>query len=153
MISSINWIFLWTIAIQNRLKPSVTEKRRNKAKDLTSNSVRLKFVKKANMPNSIEYLGYIKYYSSSSPRSVKSPSNSVRYNCKKICGWLRRPKTILEIRKKTHFSRWSTILLFTSFSKILLTTMRPSNSLENKTPFDTYWRVQLVCRKFRLTVL
>ena len=23
--------------------------------------------------------------------------------------------------------------------------MRPSNNLENKTPKDTYWRVQLVC--------
>ena len=27
--------------------------------------------------------------------------------------------------------------------------MRPSNNLENKTPSDTYWRVQLVCTKFQ----
>ena len=25
--------------------------------------------------------------------------------------------------------------------------MKPSNDLENKTPSDTYWRVQLVCMK------
>ena len=25
--------------------------------------------------------------------------------------------------------------------------MRPFNNLENKTPSDTYWRVQLVCKK------
>ena len=25
--------------------------------------------------------------------------------------------------------------------------MRPSNNLENKTPSDTYWRVQLVLKK------
>ena len=25
--------------------------------------------------------------------------------------------------------------------------MRPSNNLENKTPSDKYWRVQLVCMK------
>ena len=63
-------------------------------------------------------------YSSSSPRPVKSPSNSLRYNCQKICSWLRTSKTILEIRKWPYFSRWSTILLFTSFSRTLLTTKR-----------------------------
>ena len=56
-------------------------------------------------------------------------------------------------QKRPHFSRWSTILLFTSFSKTLLTTgrwltgqlflavgleMRPSNSLENKNLWGTY---------------
>ena len=25
--------------------------------------------------------------------------------------------------------------------------MKPSNNVENKTPSDTYWRVQLVCKK------
>ena len=25
--------------------------------------------------------------------------------------------------------------------------MKPSNNLENKTPYDTYWRVQLLCKK------
>ena len=55
------------------------------------------------MPNPVKSLGYIKCYSSSSPRPVKSPSNSIRYNCKKICSGSRRPKPILEIRKKAKF--------------------------------------------------
>ena len=25
--------------------------------------------------------------------------------------------------------------------------MKPSNNVENKTPPDTYWRIQLVCKK------
>ena len=76
------------------------------------------------IPNPAKSLGYIKCYSSSSPRSAKSPSNSIRRNCQKICSWLRRSKTILEMAKRPHFSRWSTILLFTSFSKTLLTIER-----------------------------
>ena len=36
----------------------------------------------------------IKWYSSGSPRLVNSPSNSIRYNCKKIYCWSRRTKTI-----------------------------------------------------------
>ena len=53
----------------------------------------LKFVKKTSMPNPVKSLGYIKCYNSSSPRPVKSPSNSIRYNYEKICSWSRRPKT------------------------------------------------------------
>ena len=109
----------------------------------------------------------------SSPRPVESPSTSIRYNCQKICSWLRRPKSILEIRKNSHFSRRLTSLLFTSFSNTLLTierrltgqyllavdlspifwiegpAMRPSNNLENETASDTYWIVQLVCIKIQ----
>ena len=87
MNSSINWIFLWRLPIQNHLKPSITEKRRNKAKYLTWNSIRRKFEKKTSMTNPVKSLGCIKCYSSSSPRPVKSPSNSMRYNCKKIRCW------------------------------------------------------------------
>ena len=65
--------------------------------------LRLRFLKKAGMLNSVESLGYIKCYSSSIPRPVKSPGNSIRYNCKKICSWSRRPKTIPEIRKKATY--------------------------------------------------
>ena len=61
-------------------------------------------MKSTSMPNSVESLGYIKYYSSSNPRPVKCSSNSIRHNCQKIYSWLRRPKTIMEIRKKTHIS-------------------------------------------------
>ena len=82
--SNINWIFFWKLPIQNHSKSSITEKRRNKAKYLTWSSIRLKFVKKTNMPNPVKSLGYIKCFSSSSPRLVKSTSNFTRYNCKKI---------------------------------------------------------------------
>ena len=94
-------------------------KRRNKAKYLTWNFIRSKFMKKTSMPNPVKSIGYIKYYSSSSPRPVKSPSNCITYNCQKICSWSRRPKTILDWKsaKRPHVSKWSTILLFTSFWK------------------------------------
>ena len=73
-------------------------KKKNKAKYLAWNSIRRKFMKKTGSTNSVENLGYIRCYSSSSPRPVKSLSNSVTHNCQKICSWSRRPKTILEIR-------------------------------------------------------
>ena len=44
-----------------------------------------------------------KCQSSSGPRPIKSASNSIRYNCEKICSRSRRPRTILEIRKKATF--------------------------------------------------
>ena len=83
---------------------------------------RLKFVRKTNMPNPIKSLEYMNHYSLNSPRPVISPGNYIRHNCQKICCWSIRPKTILEIKKRPYFPRWSTILLFTSFSKTLLTT-------------------------------
>ena len=97
-------------------KLSITEKRRNKSKYLTRKSIRFKFVKKTSMPNPVKTLGYITCYS--------TIRYSIRYNCKKICSWSRRIKTILEIRKKAVFLWVSTNLLFTSFSKTLLTTER-----------------------------
>ena len=101
--SSINRIFLWKRPIQNHSKPSITEKRKNKAKYLTLNSITIKLVKKTSMPNPLKSLGYIKWYSSGTSRPVKSPSNSIWYNCQKICCWSRGPKTILEIRKAAIF--------------------------------------------------
>ena len=88
------------LCIQNHLKSSITEKRQNKAKCVIWNCIRLKFMKKTSMPYTVKSLGYIKCYSSGSPRFVKSPRNSFRYNCHKICIWLRRPEIILEIRKE-----------------------------------------------------
>ena len=49
--SSIYWIFLWELPIQNDLHLSTTEKGRNKVKYLTWNSIRLKSVRKTSMPN------------------------------------------------------------------------------------------------------
>ena len=60
-------------------------------------------LKNTSMPNPAEGLGHITCFSSSSPRSIKSPSNSIRSNCQKICSSSRRPNTILEIRKNTIF--------------------------------------------------
>ena len=36
-----------------------------------------------------------------SPKPIKSPSNSIRYNCQKICNRSKRPKTTLE--KKPYY--------------------------------------------------
>ena len=102
--SSMNWIFLRRLTIQNHSKLSITEKRQNKAKYLTWNSIGLKFVKKTSIPNPVKSLKCIKCYSSSSPRPIKSPSNSTRYNCQKIWSWSRTPKTIQETWKKGHIS-------------------------------------------------
>ena len=62
--SSINWIILQRFLIQNHMKLPITEKRRNKAIYLTWNSIRLKFVKKTSMPNSVKSPGYTKCYRS-----------------------------------------------------------------------------------------
>ena len=75
--------------------------------------------------------------------------------------------------KRPHFYKWSTILLFTGFSKTSITSkkktnrvvvfscrpfinigpsMRPFNNLENKVPSDTYSRFQLVCIKIQVYI-
>ena len=69
-----------------------------KTKHPTWSSVRFQFVKKTSMPQPAESLGYFKCYRSSSPRPLKNPSSSVRFNCYKICSWSRRPEIILKIR-------------------------------------------------------
>ena len=91
---------MWRLPIQNHLRPFFTEKRSNKVKHRTWNSIRFKFVKKISSQNSVKSLWYIKYYSSSGSRPVKIPSNSIRYNYQEICSWSRRPKAILEITEK-----------------------------------------------------
>ena len=101
----------------------------------------------------VKILTYIKCYSSSRTRPVKSPQQFYQIQLPKDLQLIKK-KTYWKSQKRLYFSRWSTILLFTSFSKNLLTTerliqppMKPSNNLENKTPSDTYWRVQLVWKK------
>ena len=69
-----------------------------KANYLTWNSWRLKFLKKTSLPNPVKSVEYIKCYSSSSPRPIESPSNSIRCNSQIICSWSRRPATKLEIK-------------------------------------------------------
>ena len=133
----------------------------------------LKLVKKASMSKLVKSLGYIKCYSSSSPRSVESPSNSTRHNSQKICSWSRRPKTILEIRKKATFL-WvikKPIIYYKFFedftnhkekiNRVVIFSSRPfPNILKYKDHrwhlpaiwktrlfSDIYQRVQLVCLK------
>ena len=52
---------------------------------------------KTGMPNTVQSFAYIKYYKSSSPRAIKSPSNSITYNCRKICSLSRGTETKLKI--------------------------------------------------------
>ena len=79
------------------------EIRRNKAKYLSWNSVKFKFAKKTRMPNSAESLGYIKCYRLSSPRLVKSPSNSIRHKSEVDREDL---KPHWKSEKRSHFPRW-----------------------------------------------
>ena len=95
--------YSWTKGFPSRTTSSRTKKWQNIAKTPTWNSARLAFVKKTGMPTTAKSVGYIKYCSSSSPRPTESPRSSTRYNCQKICSWLRRPGTIQEIRKKDTF--------------------------------------------------
>ena len=142
--SSINWIFLWRLPMQNHLKLCNT-KTRNKAKYLTRNSI-----------------------CSSSPWSVKNPSKSIRYNCQKICSW---PITILEIRKKVTFLLVINNPIIQKFFKDFTNHRKKTNRMVVfcsrtflKIPkyrdhrwdlpkiwitrfFQTHWRVQLVFMK------
>ena len=115
---------MWTLAIQNHSKLPITEKKRYKAKYLTWDSSKLKFVKKTSISEAVKSLRYIKCYSSSSPRPVKSPSISKGTDVRRSVGDREDLKLYWKSEKRPHFYRWSTILLFTSFSKTLLTTER-----------------------------
>ena len=87
-------------SLSEPLKLCITAKRKSKAKYLTWNYIRLTFVKKVSMPNSVKSLGNIKCNCPSSPRSVKIPTQSIRYSCQKICSWSRIPKIVLEFSLK-----------------------------------------------------
>ena len=139
---------------------------------MTWNSIWIRFVKKASMSNTVKSLAYIKHYSLSSPRPVKCPCSSIRYNCQKICDWSREDlKPYWKSEKRPNISKWSTILLFTSLSKTLLTTGKiltgqyflavdfsptflytgtaneTCQQSGKKNLSDTYWRAQLLCTK------
>ena len=93
------------------------------------------------------------------PDLLKNPSNFIMYNCQKIFIWLRRPETILEIKKATFFRMINKLITHKFFkdltkhrqntkdlrtppqhSQILGPQMSPSNNLKNKIPSDKYWR-------------
>ena len=93
--SSINWIFLLRLPIQNHLKLHITKKRQNKAKKLIRNSTSLMLVKRTSIPNPVEIFTYTTCCSLRNTRLTKSPSNFNRYNCQKICCTSRGPKELI----------------------------------------------------------
>ena len=70
-------------------------------------------MKKTSLSNPVKSLGYIKCYSTSIPRPVKSPSNSIRYNCWKM-----------EIRKRPYILDGEESYCLQFLSKTLLTIKR-----------------------------
>ena len=71
--TGINGALLWQVSIQNKKKSSITMKWQNKIKNPTWSSIRLQFVKRTSVPNSVKNLGHIKCYCSSNSRPIKSP--------------------------------------------------------------------------------
>ena len=72
------------------------------------------------MPNPVKILGYIKCYSTSSPRPVNNPNNLSAIRGSAVDR--EDPKPYQKSEKRPHFSKSSTMLLFTSFSNASLTT-------------------------------
>ena len=121
--------------------------------NLTRNFIGLKFVKKTSMPNLNKSIRYIKCYSLSSARPIKTHRNSNKYNCRKICSSSRRRKTIFEIIEKAMLLWVINKPIIHKFFKEFTNHWKKTNSavvsnnLENKIPSNTYWRVQLACMK------
>ena len=82
-------------------------------------------MKETSMSHPIESLRYVKCYSSSSPRPIQSLSNSVAV--KRSTVDQEDAKSHWKSDKRPHLSKWSTILLLTSFSNIILTTEKKTN--------------------------
>ena len=121
-----------------------------------------------------EGLGYIKCYSSNSPRPVKSHSNSTKYNYQKIYRRYARPETILEIRKKATFLLLINNPIIYKFFKDFTNHRKKTNKAVgfSYTPFPiifeyrnhrwdfptiwktrllyTFWTVQLKCLKIQV---
>ena len=101
------------------LKPSVTEKRRNKAKYLTWNSINLWIrpawqkaldISSATARVVLDMLKVLAILSDTTVRRSTVDQGNL--------------KPYWKSEKRSHFSRWSEILLFTRFSKTFLTTER-----------------------------
>ena len=91
-------------------------------KYLTWNSTMLMFLEKTTMPNPVQSLGYIKCYSLSSADLSKALVIRSETIARRSAIDQKDLKPYQISEKRPHCSRWSTKLLFTSFSKILLTT-------------------------------
>ena len=108
-------------------------------------------MKKNSMPSPVKRLRYIKCYRSSSPRPVKSRSNSISFNCQKISCWLRKPNIILEIRKKTALLYLIKKPIFCNFFKDFTNQRKKINGMVvlSRTLFlkvvDKHWKVEGSC--------
>ena len=123
MNSSITWKFWWRLPVQNHLKPSITQKRQNKAKSWPEIPKELSLWRRP----ACQTLSKALDMSSAAARVALDLLKSLAIlsdTTQNICSWSRRRKIILEIRKRRHFSGWSKNLLFKSFSKPLLSTER-----------------------------
>ena len=100
--SSINCIFLRTLLIQDYSKLSITKKRQNKTKYEILGEEDLTLWRRPVCKTLWKALE-ISSAKTNSSKSIKNPSNSIRYNCHKIYSWMRWPETILEIRNKVTF--------------------------------------------------
>ena len=156
--SSFNWLFLWRLPILNYSKLSFTEKRQNKAKYLTQNSIRLKFVKKTSMPNLVKSLRCTKCYSLCSPRPIKTLAilSDTTVSGSAVDWEDLKPYWKSEI---CHiFSKWSASLLFTSFSKTFTNRSFPNifKYRDHQWDLSTIWKTRLLqthIEVLRLTVL
>ena len=90
--SSINWIFLRRLPIQNNSKSSFTEKRSHRPNNLPE--ILIDLILKMGKPMSTADVA---------PDLIRALNNFIWCNCRRIISWSRISETILEIRKKATF--------------------------------------------------
>ena len=126
-ICRFNCTLLWRLPMQNHSKSSMTKKRWIKTACPIWYSIRLVFVK-INIPD-------------------------IRYNCKKTCSWTRRPKIVLEIRKKVTFSRSEQEVHFYKLFKIFTSHRKKTNRVEEKFSQTHIEEFGYYVQKLKLTAL
>ena len=106
------------LPIQNHSKPCITEKRRNKAKYLTWNYIRFKYAKKTpacqTLSRSLDISNLTARVASD---LLKAPAVLSDTTVWRSAVYREDLRTYWISEKWPHFSRSSTILLFTTFSK------------------------------------
>ena len=118
--SSSNWIFLWRFVIQNHLKLSIIEKRKNKTKFLTQNSI--SFLRRTAFQNLLKALDLSSATGRVAPDLTKALAFLSDITVKKSAVDREYLKPHWKSKKRPHLSRWLTRILCTKFSKTLLTT-------------------------------
>ena len=113
-------MFFWRLPIQNHSKPPITEKGRSKTKYVTWNSIRFKSVKNTSMQKTLSKALDI---SNVTARVAQDLLKAWQFYQIQLWEDLQLiEKTQNHTRNRSHFSQWSTILLFKSFSKFLQNT-------------------------------